>query len=92
MSTVSQRDLGVAGGMNALARNLGMVVGISASTTVLFSAMSQAYGKPTTTYINGRPDIFLAGMHTTLIVAFFICLGATLINLWRYVHRRTKAQ
>ena len=92
MSTVSQRDLGVAGGMNALARNLGMVVGISASTTVLFSAMSQAYGKPTTTYINGRPDIFLAGMHTTLVVAFFICLVATLINLWRYVHSRAKAK
>jgi EmrB/QacA subfamily drug resistance transporter len=92
MSTVSQHDLGVAGGMNALARNLGMVVGISASTTVLFASMSQAYGKPTTTYIAGRPDIFLAGMHTTLTVAFFICALATLINLWRYLHRRVQAQ
>ncbi|ERL63749.1 MFS transporter [Schleiferilactobacillus shenzhenensis] len=77
MSTVSQADLGVA-------------VGISASTTVLFASMSRAYGKPTTNYIAGRPDVFLAGMHTTLTVAFVICLLAALINLWRYLRRRSR--
>ncbi len=45
MSSVPTRDLGIAGGMNALARNLGMVVGISTATTVLFSSMSHTAGK-----------------------------------------------
>ena len=70
----------------ALARNLGMVFGISIATTVLFSAMSYRYGQHVTTYLTQRPDIFIYGMHLSFIVSLLICLVATTITgvrLWR---------
>nr|WP_057874279.1 MFS transporter [Loigolactobacillus rennini] len=86
MSAVTEDDLGIAGGINALARNLGMVFGISIATTVLFSAMSYRYGQHVTTYLTQRPDIFIYGMHLSFIVSLLICLVATTITgvrLWR---------
>ena len=53
-----------------------MVLGIAMSTTILYSAMSSAYGQHVTTYINGRPDIFNYGMKVTFFGAFlFMCCG-----------------
>lgn len=43
MSSVEKQDLGVAGSMNSFARNLGMVIGIALSTTILYRGMSEAY-------------------------------------------------
>ncbi|ANZ61291.1 MFS transporter [Secundilactobacillus paracollinoides] len=85
MNAVEPKDLGVAGGMNALARNLGMVIGIAISTSVLFAGMSHKIGHHVTTYIYGRPDIFIYGMHVAFAVAIGICGLATLITLYRVI-------
>ena len=37
--------------MNSFARNLGMVIGIALSTTILYRGMSEAYGERVTTYL-----------------------------------------
>lgn len=87
MSTVAPKDLGVAGGMNALVRNLGMVVGISSATTVLFSAMSQHQGAKVTTYLTGQPDVFIYGMHVSFFIATVICAIATIITGYRLISR-----
>lgn len=84
MSNVEKKDLGVAGSLNSLARNLGMVVGISLSTTVLYAAMSHHYGQKVTTYITGRPDVFIYGMHAVYITSFVICLIATILTGIRF--------
>jgi len=84
MSNVEKTDLGVAGSLNSLARNLGMVVGISLATTVLYAAMSHDYGKKVTTYISGRPDVFIYGMHAVYITSFIICLIATILTGIRF--------
>ena len=47
MSSVEKQDLGVAGSMNSF-RNLGMVIGIALSTTILYRGMSEAYGERVT--------------------------------------------
>lgn len=83
MSTVEKQDLGIAGGLNALARNFGMVSGISLATTALFHRMSQVYGKHTTTYIDHRPDVFMSGMHYTFGIALALCAAALLLTGWR---------
>lgn len=88
MSSVGVQDLGVAGGINALARNLGMVFGISLSTTVLYAAMSRNYGQKVTGYIPGHADVFIAGMHDAFMVALVICLIATALTGWRMLKHR----
>lgn len=74
MSSVEKQDLGVAGSMNSFARNLGMVIGIALSTTILYRGMSEAYGERVTTYLANRPDIFIVGMRETFFVAFLLCV------------------
>ncbi len=82
MSSVSVKDLGIAGGINALARNLGMVIGISGATTVLFTAMSIHSGLQVTTYPAKRPDLFIFGMHAVFLLSLLICLLALLAACW----------
>lgn len=84
MGSVDKKDLGVAGSLNSLARNFGMVVGISLATTVLYSAMSHRFGQKVTTYIKERPDVFIYGMRITYFVAFAICLLATILTAIRF--------
>lgn len=92
MSAVEPKDLGIAGGLNAFARELGMVVGISASTTVLFSSMSHAAGHKVTTYINAHPEWFIYGMHVAFAVATVMCLIAIALTAWRMLKMRGKTQ
>lgn len=90
MSSVGVEDLGIAGGINALARNLGMVFGISLSTTVLYAAMSRNYGQKVTGYLPDHPNVFIVGMHVAFMVALVICLIATALTGWRMLkHRKT---
>ncbi|WP_430607752.1 drug resistance transporter, EmrB/QacA family protein [Enterococcus sp. AZ170] len=83
MSSVSKKNLGVAGSMNSFARNLGMVLGIALATTILYNAMSVFYGQRVTTYISERPDIFIAGMRITFFGSFILCLTALALTLFR---------
>jgi hypothetical protein len=75
--------------MNAFARNFGMVVGIAASTTILYGGMSAAYGKHVTTYLPSRPDIFITGMRVTFFVSFIICLAALIVTIIRFHTKNT---
>ncbi|WP_125547453.1 MFS transporter [Levilactobacillus lindianensis] len=88
MSSVPVKDLGVAGGINALARELGMIIGISVATTVLFSAMGHYAGHRVTAYLPKQPQVFIDGMHVAFMVALIICLIATGITGWRLLHRQ----
>ena len=89
MSSVEVKDLGIAGSLNSLARNFGMVVGISVSTTILYSSMSYKYGSRVTTYLTERPDIFIYGLRVTYFVSFIICLSAFFMTAWRYVKNKS---
>lgn len=89
MSSVEKENLGVAGSLNSFARNLGMVVGIALSTTILYSGMSTAYGQRVTTYIEGRPDIFIFGMRVTFMASFAICVIAWVLSLIRFRKKTT---
>jgi len=79
MSTVPKNKLGIAGSINALVRNLGIVVGVSFSTTLLYNSMSSKIGYHVTGYIPGQDDIFVYGMRNVFIAAAIICgIGAIL--------------
>ena len=83
MSSVSPNYLGIAGSINSLARNLGMVIGLSLSTTILYSAMSSHAGYKVTSYIYGNDNLFLYGMHIAFLVSFILCLIALIITAYR---------
>lgn len=82
MSTVPKDKLGIAGSINALVRNLGMICGIALATTLLYSMMSSKIGYRVTDYVVGRNDAFIYGMKAVYITAAIISLvGATLTYL-----------
>lgn len=88
MSMVPQEKLGVGGSVNALVRNLGMVVGIALSTTILYSAMSARIGRHVTGYVPGRNDAFLFGMKLAYIAAASICLAGAAVTAFRLRGRK----
>ena len=91
MSSVEPKYLGITGSINALARNLGMVIGISFSTTILYNSMSNKIGYRVTNYILGRDDVFLYGMHIAFFVSFVLCFIAFLITGYRLFAKRKKS-
>lgn len=85
MSTVPRDKLGIAGSVNALIRNLGMVMGVSLSTSILYNRMSYKIGYPVFSYVPERDDIFVYGMNYVYITAASICvLGAVLTAIRLY--------
>ncbi|MDR0467895.1 MAG: MFS transporter, partial [Campylobacteraceae bacterium] len=83
MSAADKKELGVVGSLNALARNIGISTGIAISTTMLFTAMSYKYGSHITTYIKGRDDLFMFGMHIVFIFTFLTLIGNFILSINR---------
>jgi len=90
MSTVPKDKLGIAGSVNALIRNLGMVCGIALATTLLYNRMSSKIGYRVTDYVVGRNDAFVYGMRTVYITAAIICLFGAALTFLRL--SKSKAQ
>ena len=91
MSTVTKDKLGIAGSVNALLRNLGMILGVSLSTTILYNKMSYKMSYHVTSYIEGRGDVFVYGMRYVYISAAAICIiGALLTALRLYGSKKRR--
>lgn len=92
MSTVSRDRLGVAGSINALVRNVGMVCGTALATTLLYGMMSIRIGHRVTSYIPERSDAFIFGMHVVYVVAGAICLSGAILTLIRMLSRKKQEE
>jgi hypothetical protein len=90
MSTVDKKNLGIAGGINALVRNLGMVFGISFSTTLLYNRMSSKIGYHVVGYVEGRNDAFVYGMYCVYIAAAVICAVGAVLTAYRLYGMKSK--
>ncbi|WP_209796611.1 MFS transporter [Clostridium moniliforme] len=84
MSTVNKNKLGIAGSVNALVRNLGMIFGVTLGTTLLYSKMSNMLGYTVTNYINGKDHVFIMSMDFVYIVAAIICFVGVIISATRF--------
>lgn len=84
MSSVPKEKLGIAGGTNALIRNLGLAFGVSASTSYLYFKMSEAAGFKVLGSIPGRPEIFVYGMKEVYIIVAIICFISFILSLIDY--------
>ncbi len=90
MSSVTRDKFGIGGSVNGLARNLGMITGITLSTTLLYSGMSRKMDQHVTGYVEGQKDAFLYGMRTVYLVAAGICLLCVLITALRLKKRKER--
>ena len=90
MSTVPRDKLGIAGSVNALVRNLGMVCGIALATTLLYSMMSSKIGYRVTDFVAGRNDAFIYGMRIVYIAAGIISFVGAILTLLRLTRKKTK--
>ena len=81
--------LGVAGSINALVRNLGMIFGTTLSVSLLYGRMSSILGYRISDYVEGRDDVFICGMSFVYIAAALICvLGAVLTAIRLYGRKK----
>lgn len=85
MSTVPKNRLGIAGSVNALVRNFGMVLGTALATLILYNSMSYKIGYRVLDYVNGRADVFIYGMKVVYICAAVNCLIGAAITAYRLI-------
>lgn len=90
MSTVPKDKLGIAGSVNALLRNLGMVCGIALATTLLYSMMSYEIGYRVTDFVSGRSDAFIYGMKTVYITAGVLSSIGAVLTYFRLADKKKK--
>lgn len=74
MSSVDRTKLGVAGSLNALVRNVGMIIGITLGTSVLYTLMSKKLGFSVKGFIPGHSNAFVSSMDAVFIIAALICV------------------
>lgn len=85
MSTVPRNKLGVAGSVNALVRNLGLVVGISVSTLILYGVLSSRLGYTVKTFVEGKEAEFVFAMSVVYIsIGALSLIGAILTAVRLY--------
>lgn len=88
MSTVPKTKVGITGSLNALARNMGNIFGISLSTLILYHLMSGQLGYTVISFVEGREDVFVFGMQWVYrFMAVISAIGAILTGL-RWKNRR----
>jgi len=92
MSTVPRNRLGIAGSINALVRNLGLVLGITMSTLVLYGVMSSRLGYAVTTFINGKEAQFCYAMSVAFVSAGAISFTGAILTAIRLFRKRKSAR
>lgn len=90
MSTVPKNKLGIAGSVNSLVRNIGMVFGVSLSTALLYNRMSHKIGYHVVNYVQGRDDVFVYGMSFVYVTAGVICAAGAVLTALRLYRSRSR--
>ena len=88
MGSVSRDELGLVGSLAGLVRNMGISVGITAGTSLLYSRMSDMAGYRVTNYIPGQPDVFLYGLRSVYIMLAVVVFVGALLTIIRFVYAR----
>lgn len=88
MGSAPREALGFAGSISSLARYAGMAIGISAGSAVLYGQMSVAAGYEVTSYVTGRPDVFLFGFASVFHLLAAVAAVGLAITVVRLVRSR----
>ena len=88
MSTLPRNKLGIGGSISALVRNLGMIVGITLATTLLYQSMSAKVGHHVSDIGTAGTPAFIFAMRIVYLTAFAICLVGAFITAFRLFSRK----
>lgn len=88
MGSVPRTELGFVGSFTGLMRSMGISIGLTAGTTLLYNKMSAKVGYHVTSYVAGRDDVFMYGMHWVYGVMSVIMLIGALMAVIRFLHTR----
>ncbi|MHB8126886.1 MAG: MFS transporter [Desulfitobacteriaceae bacterium] len=83
MSSVHPSKLGVAGGINALVRNVGMVIGIAFSVSLFENRQASILSTINNPGATLKVQAFMSAYHTVMLTAMGIAIVAALISLNR---------
>lgn len=87
MGSVPRRQLGIAGGMNALVRNVGMVLGISLSTSLFTYRLHALTGMISAPFSSdGTAAQFVAALHTVFWAAACVSLLSIVFSVLARTH------
>jgi EmrB/QacA subfamily drug resistance transporter len=87
MGHAPRDKLGIAGSINALARNMGMVSGIAFAVALLNGSMSARLGRKVNGFVPENPAVFIVGMRTVFLSAAALCAVAIALTLARALWR-----
>ncbi|GLB46084.1 MFS transporter [Philodulcilactobacillus myokoensis] len=88
MENASKDQQGIAGSVLALSRNIGFSIGLSLSTSLLYTGMSFKAHRQLTTYPFGHDQWFLFGMHFTYWIGALIMLSVMGMLTWLMHHKK----
>jgi EmrB/QacA subfamily drug resistance transporter len=87
MGSVPKNKLGIAGGINALVRNVGMVLGISLSVSLFTARLHHLTGHLVATVNHGlNTQAYVASLHTVYWAAAVICIFGIIASSVRGRH------
>ena len=91
MGHAPEGALGFVGSLGNLMRYLGQSLGITVGSALLYGGMSDSIGYPVTSYVEGRPDVFMDGMHAAFLTLAFIVGASVVLALVReYLNYRER--
>lgn len=91
MGAVPSNQLGIAGSVNALARNLGMVLGNALATSLLFVFMSHLTNTHITNFTGTHAAAYITGQQWIYWLGSALVLVAVVISLARNLTKRQSA-
>ena len=90
MSSVPPKKLGVAGGINALVRNVGMVIGIAFSVSLFENREAMLLSGINTPTVVQQANAFVGAYHIVMLASMNIAILAALISLNRKGYTRAE--
>ena len=81
MAHAPKDKLGIAGSINALGRNMGMVSGIAFAVALLNGSMIARLGRQVGGYVPDHPEAFIFGMRSVFLAAALLCLAGMGLTL-----------
>ena len=90
MSSVPPNKLGVAGSVNSLVRNMGLITGITFSTTLLYALMTGSSGRAVTDYPTGNDMLFIHAVSVIYVIIGLVAFAGAILTFLRFAkHKRT---
>ena len=90
MGSAPREALGFAGSLGSLARYAGMALGITVASHILYGQMSVAMGEAVTSFVAGRPDVFLFGFRSVFYVLMAVAAVGFALAMVRLVRVRAR--